>query len=107
MLKKLLLGGLFLIVMNGFAAPGDFISTWQTNGSNQVTIPTIGGGYNYDVDWGDGNVTTGETGNATHTYASPGVYTVSITAIDFPRIYTSPDCGDDIPNPYLLTVEQW
>ena len=36
---------------------GSFITTWQANGSNQVVIWTTGGGYNYNVNWGDGSNT--------------------------------------------------
>ncbi|HET9171129.1 MAG TPA: PKD domain-containing protein [Actinospica sp.] len=37
---------------------------------------------NYDYAWGDGAVTTNGASTATHTYASPGTYTVTLTAID-------------------------
>ncbi|WP_170309806.1 BspA family leucine-rich repeat surface protein, partial [Seonamhaeicola maritimus] len=84
-----------------------FITTWKTDNpgtsnNNQITIPTNGGGYNYTVDWGDGNVTTGHTGDATHTYATPGTYTVKITG-DFPSIFFN-DGGD---KEKILTIEQW
>ncbi|WP_400078700.1 BspA family leucine-rich repeat surface protein [Winogradskyella sp. R77965] len=84
-----------------------FITTWKTDNAgvsnnDQITIPTFGTGYNYNVDWGDGNATTGETGNATHTYASIGTYTVSITG-DFPRIRFNNGFDKD----KILTIEQW
>ena len=64
-----------------------FISTWQTNANNEsITIPTNGGGYDYSVDWGDGTITTGNTGDATHFYTNSGQHTIKITG-DFPRIY--------------------
>jgi hypothetical protein len=58
------------VTYNGDWAPGEFVTTWKTDnpgvsGSNQITIPTNGGGYNYNVDWGDGNTSTGHTGNTT------------------------------------------
>ena len=58
--------------------------------------------YNYTVDWGDGNTTTGETGNTTHTYAVDGIYTVKITGT-FPAImeYISPY------NVRMTEVSQW
>ena len=70
--------------------PG-FISIWNTElqGSNndQVSIPTNGTlVYDYTIDWGDGMSDTNVTGNITHTYATPGVYTIEITGI-FPAIY--------------------
>ncbi|MBV6645266.1 MAG: BspA family leucine-rich repeat surface protein, partial [Cyclobacteriaceae bacterium] len=84
-----------------------FITTWKTNNTgtsndNQITIPTTGTGYDYTVDWGDGNSNVGVTGDITHTYDSAGTYTVSISG-DFPRIYFN-DEGD---GPKLLSVDQW
>ena len=59
-----------------------------TSEDNQFTLPLTGGGYNYTIDWGDGtveeNITDGT--NRTHTYPSPGIYTIAITG-DFPRIH--------------------
>ncbi len=85
-----------------------FITTWKTDNpgvsaDNQITIPTFSGeSYDYTVDWGDGTSTSNVNGNSTHTYASAGVYTVSITG-DFPRIFFS-NTGDKNK---ILTVEQW
>lgn len=85
-----------------------FITTWKTDNPgtsapNQITIPTsLGETYNYTVDWGDTTTTTGETGDATHTYATAGTYTVQITGT-FPRIYFR-DQGD---KDKILTIEQW
>ncbi len=86
-----------------------FITTWQTTTINEdIIIPTTGGGYNYTVDWGDTTTSTVETGDATHTYAMPGVYTVTITGL-FPRIYFNtngnPTATDNSTK--ILTIEQW
>ena len=48
-----------------------------TSASNQFTLPMIAG--TYDVDWGDGNVDTSQTGTQTHTYASAGTYDIRVT----------------------------
>lgn len=65
-----------------------FISTWNTNESGvsndtQITLPLLSTGtYNFTVAWGDGQINTIATFNsvnATHTYASSGIYTVNIT----------------------------
>ncbi|MDW3195639.1 MAG: BspA family leucine-rich repeat surface protein [Cytophagales bacterium] len=87
--------------------PSAFVSTWNTqiagiSGSNQITIPTTGSGYNYSVDWGDGMMDTGVTGDITHTYAEAGKYVVTITG-DFPRIFFN-GSGD---RNKLLFVNQW
>jgi len=94
-----------------------FVTTWKTDNQgfsndNQITIPTYTSQqweeaiiYDYTIDWGDGTNDTNVTGDITHTYATPGIYTVSITG-DFPRIYFE---GWDIEkdNQKILTVEQW
>lgn len=80
-----------------------FITTWETTTPDEsITIPTTGGGYNYRVDWGDGTVTTGHTGDATHIYAVAGTYTVKISG-DFPRIYFN-NTGDRLK---IKSIEQW
>src|SRR5690606_20078663 len=96
------------------AVPGAFVTTWNTNvaggasGPTQISIPTTGSGYNYDIQWtsvADATVTgslTGQTGDVTITFPAAGIYMVSITG-DFPRIYFN-DAGD---KEKILTVEQW
>ena len=73
-----------------------------TSASDQFTIPTTGGGYNYDVDWGDTTTSTGVTGSTTHTFPSAGNYVVKISGA-FPRIYFS-NGGDKLK---LLEVQNW
>src|SRR5690606_17749612 len=79
-----------------------------TSTTDQITIPTTGGGYNYDVQWvsvADATVRgslTGQTGDVTITFPAPGMYQVSIAG-DFPRIYFN-DGGD---KEKILAVEQW
>ena len=54
-----------------------FITTWKTGAANQtVTIPLVGSGM--AISWGDGAVSIGVSGTATHTYANPGTYTISV-----------------------------
>ncbi|QSE99252.1 BspA family leucine-rich repeat surface protein [Fulvivirga lutea] len=96
-----------LLVTYGLAQSQAFVTTWKTDNpgssnDNQITIPTTGTGYNYTVNWGDGSSDAGVTGNITHTYTSPGIYTLSISG-DFPRIYFN-DSGD---KDKILTIEQW
>ena len=66
-------------------------------------LPFTGETYDYTVDWGDGSaVESGQTGNATHSYATAGEYDVSITGT-FPRIYFN-NTGDKTK---ILEVKQW
>lgn len=85
------------------AATDFFITTWRTTTANQsITIPTTGSGYNYDIDWGDGTIEFGATGNATHTYTTAGVYKVKILG-DFPRIYFNNSADKD----KITSIDQW
>lgn len=85
-------------------AQNEFITVWETTTDNEsITIPTFTGEtYDYTVDWGDGIVESGQTGNATHTYATAGNYDVSITGT-FPRIFFN-NTGDKTK---ILEVKQW
>lgn len=63
------------------SVPSELIFTIDTDlgSGDDFEIPTNGVGYNYDVDWGDGNTSTSQTGNASHTYSSGGEYQIIIT----------------------------
>jgi surface protein len=113
---KLITTHLFFLIINlsifssGFAQ--SFITTWKTNNSGtsnstSITIPTTGGGYNYDVDWNDDGVFDqfGITGNVTHDFGVAGTYTIRIQGA-FPRIYfNGVNGGGD--NRKILSVDQW
>ena len=69
-----------------------FVSTWNTantssgsSTSTQVKLPLISAGtYNFIVQWGDGNsdtITVWNQAQTTHTYATSGTYTITITGI--------------------------
>lgn len=48
--------GILCIVLFSLSLHAQFITKWQTTTAGEsITIPTTGGGYNYDVNWGDGN----------------------------------------------------
>ncbi|SFF64809.1 BspA family leucine-rich repeat surface protein, partial [Thermoflexibacter ruber] len=87
-----------------------FITTWITT-DGTITIPTNGGGYNYDVTWtnltnmgvGDGFI-TGQTGNYTITGLENGsTYRVEISK-DFPHFFMNNNATEA---PKLRTIEQW
>ena len=75
----------------GLSAITDFVMLWRTTGASEsITLPTRSGyTYNATVDWGDGNtstITSYDDADITHTYASAGDYTVSISGT-FPSFY--------------------
>ena len=80
---------------------GAFITTWRTTSDNEaITIPGTG---TYDVVWGDGQFSGDASGNATHAYATPGIYTVSITD-GLERIFLKDNSNSA---PKLQSIEQW
>ncbi len=103
---------LFLLFFS-FAAMAQrpFITKWKINSTGEkITIrinPDVTG-YNYNVNWGDGTSSTGQTASADHYYGDAGTYTVSITG-DFPAIHqgslSDPDLFDNAKK--LIAIEQW
>ncbi len=98
-------GANFRAVIANFPPSPDFVTTWKTDNpgtsaDDQIRVSAWGGGFNYSIDWGDGSNDTGVMGPITHTYASPGTYTVRISG-DFPRFSASGDAEK------LLSVEHW
>ena len=80
-----------------------FITTWRTTTTNEtITIPTSGGGYNYNIITSDGQTFTGVTGSQAITFASAGDYDVSISG-DFPRI----NINNGIDKDKLIDIKQW
>jgi len=88
-----------------------FITVWKTDNTgvsndNQIKIPTIGDGYNYRVDWGDGSTTIDITEDITHTYAIKGTYTVKIDG-KFPRLAFSKNRGAGSDAQKVISMEHW
>ncbi|MFD0797028.1 BspA family leucine-rich repeat surface protein [Maribacter chungangensis] len=114
-LKKLLFFFYMCITtlnMNAQTDPNnDFVTTWKTDNPGAaisdatIIIPTEGEGYNYDVDWDNDGIfdDLGLTGDATHTYATPGTYTVRIRGT-FPRFYLN---NNRRIREKLLSIDQW
>jgi hypothetical protein len=69
----------------GGAAPNpDFVSTWDTtkagSSSDTVVLPLLSGGtYSGTIDWGDSSSDSLSYANRTHTFATAGTYTITIT----------------------------
>ena len=105
---KAIYSALFFVFFTSLTQAQDaFITQWQTSsnvtGDPYVTIPTHPDEtYNYNVDWGDGNNSTNQSGDATHVYASSGTKTVTITGI-FPRIYLN----NGSESLKIASIDQW
>lgn len=74
----------------GLSKPKPFVTIWKTDNpgvsiSNQIRLPLVAiGNYKFSVDWGDGQtdlITSGTQAEITHTYATPGVKTVTATGL--------------------------
>ena len=77
-----------------------FVTTWRTDSANQgVTIPFVGSDIN--INWGDGNTTTGVSGTASHTYAAAGHHTVSVSGL------TGISLSGHADAPKLVSIDQW
>jgi surface protein len=88
-----------------------FVSTWDTtktgtSNSYQITLPLVSGGtYNFVVDWADGStntITTYNNSNITHTYATSGIKTVSITGTLIGWAFAN--AGDKLK---ITNISQW
>lgn len=87
---------------------GAFTTTWEVNDLDlSVTIPAptfFGYTYDFNVDWGDGTVTNNHTSDATYTYASAGIKTITVTGM-YPHLYIG---GSGFSNyQKFRSVEQW
>ncbi|MGJ8685818.1 MAG: BspA family leucine-rich repeat surface protein, partial [Nonlabens sp.] len=98
----------YTFVIQGYGGR-PFITTWKTDNTGSsnatsITIPTLGTGYFYDIDWNNDGIYDefGVTGNATNDYVTAGTYTVAIRGA-FPRIYFNNN-GD---RQKILNVDQW
>ncbi len=86
-----------------------FVTTWQTTeASETITLYTHADAeeeiyYDFDIDWGDGNIESNVTDDIEHTYTTAGTYTVTITGKEFPGI-----TQEYWPNATKLkTIEAW
>lgn len=104
---------IFILFFSSIASATNFNSTWNTSAisdgstnSTSIKLPLAElGTFNFTVDWGDettDTITTWNQANVTHTYASEGIYNISIsgTIIGF-RFY---NYGDKLK---LLDISNW
>ena len=95
---KLLFISVFALLLGtapSWAQETPFITTWQvTSDDLLLTIPTGGGeditDFDFTIDWGDDTTETitGDDPDPSHTYASAGTYTVSISGT-FPHMFVN------------------
>lgn len=83
------------------------ISEWRTTTPNEtVTLPyttgSLAGIYSGIIDWGDGTQSVNSYANRTHTYATPGFYTITIYGRV--RIFRFANTGD---KDKIYRVFQW
>ena len=82
----------------------DFVTVWETKtDNNAIMIPVGDSASTYAVDWGDGTMNRGVTGNAMHVYGDAGSHTVRIFG-GFERIYLG---GNGTNAAKLQSIGQW
>ena len=87
--------------------PSNFISTWSvSSGSFELPLKDY---TNITIDWGDGSTPTTHTSGAmqSHTYASTGTYTISVTVNDTDKDIGKIYVKNHISRTLLRTIEQW
>ena len=92
------------VLFEAYVDTDSFITIWKTIGTNEsITVPVGGASGTYTVNWGDGTVSAGVTGDQIHQYKTAGDYTVSISG-NFERIYLG---GNSVNAKKLQSIEQW
>jgi surface protein len=69
-------------IVDGGQQPAAFTSTWQVTAGETITLPyEAAGTYSGTIDWGDSTTSVNSYANRTHTYATAGTKTISITGV--------------------------
>ncbi len=93
-----------VLVAVGVPDDSHFVTTWRTTAPGEsITIPVGGASGAYTVDWGDGTISEGVSGDQTHEYGDAGTHTIRVYG-GFERIYLG---GDTRNAAKLLSIEQW
>ena len=89
-----------LVTVSDVPDDSDFVTTWETTAPGEsITIPARG---TYTIDWGDGTVDAGVTGEQTHAYDVPGNHTVRIS-----EGITGINLGNHADASKLRSIDQW
>ena len=69
-------------IADGGLASAPFTSTWLVTAGETITLPyEAAGTYSGTIDWGDSTTSVNSYANRTHTYATAGTKTISITGV--------------------------
>ncbi len=99
----------FAVIASWVNDPTTFKLTYDTrisgsgSDANQIEIEhNYDFAYNYAIDWGDDQYNNNVTGGITHTYLTPGIYTITIKG-DYPAHYFKSFSDSH----KLLSIDQW
>ena len=81
-------------------SPTAFITTWNIPTADYKLYISGSHTTTFTIDWGDGSISQGVSDTVSHTYTSPGNYTVSITG----ELGTF---GTFFSDEYLISLDQW
>jgi surface protein len=87
--------------------PVPFISVWRTTETNEsISLPySSDGTYSGIINWGDGTTSDNSYANRTHTYATAGDYTVTITGTIIGFSFDID--GEESDRTKIITINQW
>ena len=90
--------------------PAGFVSCWRVTAGFSLMLPLFGnsGSNSFDVNWGDGQSTTGITGEApTHTFTDAGDYWIVVSGTTRPKVSLAPGVISDNVRNSLIRIAQW
>ncbi|MFV0554104.1 MAG: BspA family leucine-rich repeat surface protein [Mangrovibacterium sp.] len=84
-----------------------FITKWNVGAGETITIPTNGEGYDFVVNWGDGNHPESfmDGDNFSHTYTNAGPHIIKIAGT-FPHLFFNNGDEGQQKNK-IISVDQW
>ncbi|OIQ15362.1 MAG: hypothetical protein BM557_11645 [Flavobacterium sp. MedPE-SWcel] len=100
-MKKNYLLFIFCFITYFANAQEPFITTWKVGGNLVIHFPIVGD--DYTIDFGDGEISTNQSGLTTHYYENTGIYTVTVSG-NFEGMNVGANSNS---SHRLLTVEQW